>query len=906
MGAVKNFFKNILKESAETHYTPTPVANPSRGVRYNKFSELLPYMAWIPEKRLFVLESDTPQKVDGIGFCLEMLPQTGATPEMADLMTTLFTYLPPGAGVQWSMIATPLIDRFVDAHVATRLNPETARTAAERDRRELLLTLTQRQAEYFRGGATTPLIGNQPYLLRDFRLVMSVVIPASSYDDEDILDKICSLRESCITSLKTYSQFEREWGPEDLINWCAVILNPHETLLKRNAPYLNYDEGRLIKDQIVAPNTVMRVTEDGLVYGLPQRGEEIIAKCMSVRSYPKACTLNAMGALIGDYMQPAIGYTSPFMITLGIITQDFEETRATTQIKAARATQKADSPMARFMPELRDIKQDWDIAQRAFDEGKGTVRLYHQIVLFARPQDMPRAEQAAQAVWRSRQFEIVEDTFVQIQGLLGSLPMSLTPTLARDIRVAQRLTTKTVPNAVNMAPLLGEWHGVGRPVIPMWGRRGQAMSLDLFGNLSGNYNAAICGTSGSGKSVLLNSIALSYLGVGGRVWIIDIGRSFEKLCHTVGGQYLEFTSESDLRLPPFSMVEDIEEDIEMLIPLFEQMISPTAPLDDYCRRQLALHILSVWYDNGANTSIDDLAYSLINNCEMGGPNPQADDPNWREKIRSLSYEERQKYCDPRIRDLGVQLFPYTSSGPYGRYFHGEMNVNFEDDLVVLELEELAAKKDLQAVIMFLLMYRITQNMYLNRQRPKVCIIDEAWSLLSGGNSSDFIETGYRRARKYNGSFCAATQSIADFNLSRSAEAAMNNADWIFLLRQKAESIMELEGSGKLVIDEYMRDMLMSVKTVQGSYSEVFVHGGQMGCGIGRVLFDPFSLLLVSSKAEDFEAVRIYREQGFSTVEAIENVLADRGVPGYVQKKHLASGRAHEKQSDAAEEFKRVA
>ena len=149
---------------------------------------------------------------------------------------------------------------------------------------------------------------------------------------------------------------------------------------------------------------------------------------------------------------------------------------------------------------------------------------------------------------------------------------------------------------------------------------------------------------------------------------------------------------------------------------------------------------------------------------------------------------------------------------------------------MLELEELAAKKDLQAVIMFLLMYRITQNMYLTRDKPKVCILDEAWALLGGGGSGDFIETGYRRARKYNGSFCAATQSIGDFSLSRAAE-------------------------------------------------------GQMGHGIGRVLFDPFSLLLVSSKAEDFEAVRYYRERGYSIVDSLEAVLADRGVPGYANKQN---------------------
>jgi conjugal transfer ATP-binding protein TraC len=126
----------------------------------------------------------------------------------------------------------------------------------------------------------------------------------------------------------------------------------------------------------------------------------------------------------------------------------------------------------------------------------------------------------------------------------------------------------------------------------------------------------------------------------------------------------------------------------------------------------------------------------------------------------------------------------------------------------------------------------------------------------------------------------ATQSIGDYYTSPSAEAAMTNSDWMFLLRQKPESVLALEKSNRLVMDENMREMLLSLKTVQGAYSEVFIHGGQMGYGIGRVLFDPFSLLLVSSKAEDYEAVRSYRERGCSVVEAIEAVLADRGTPGY--------------------------
>lgn len=881
MGA-KDLLLKFFK-GRDDDYVPTPILDVKRRAEFSRLSDMLPYLAWMPTERLFILEGEVEAKVEGIGFALEIVPQTGATPDMADLLTSLFTYMPKEAGMQISILATPLIDGFLNAHIGTRLDPSGTDDPKERAKRDLCWSLAMRQAEHFAKGASSSLVPNQPYLLRDYRCCLTVVIPAKSFEDELLVSDTCALRETFIATLKTYHQFEREWTPEDLINWCSVITNPNKTMIKRDAPYLSYDEGKPIKRQIVSPDTAMRVTENGLVFGTRAQDDEVVMRTMSVRNYPRACTLHTMGALIGDYMQPAIGYTSPFLITLGITTQDFEETKNATQMKAARATQKAESPMAKFMPELRDIKADWDIAQRACDEGKGIVRIYHQIAVFAKPCDIARASQSAKAVWRSREFELCDDTYIQLQGLLGALPLSLTKSLIKDIKLAHRFSSKTVPNAVNMAPILAEWHGVGRPVVPLWGRRGQAMGIDLFGNKAGNFNGVVCGTSGSGKSVLLNSIALSYLGVGGRIWVVDIGRSFEKLCHTVGGQFIEFSPDADIRLNPFSMVENIDEDLEMLVPLFEQMISPSAPLDDYRRRQIGLHIQSVWYEKGREATVDDLAHSLINNCEMGGPNPLAADAAWIEKVHGMSYEDRQAICDPRIRDLGVQLSPFTQDGPYGRYFQGETNVNFDNDFIVLELEELSAKKDLQAVVMFLLMYRITQNMYLSRDRPKVCIIDEAWQLLGAGGSGDFIESGYRRARKYNGSFIAATQSIADFSMSRASEAAMNNADWMLLLRQKKESILALEKSDKLVLDQDMKEMLFSLKTSQGQYSEVFVHGGQMGYGIGRVLFDPFSLLLVSSSADDFEAVRRYRECGYTVPEALDAVLADRGVPGYVKK-----------------------
>jgi len=896
LGKFRNVIRNFMEVQHEDHYTPTPVDSPSRQKQHVSFSQLLPYLAWIPDQRLFVLEGEQSGSTEGLGFVLEMWPQTGASEEMSDLLTTIIGELPAGSGIQWSLFASHQIEDKLDRYVGMRPNPSTARNEFEHEMRVLYRSLASRQAKFLNDGVLDSQIPNQSFLLRNFRLVMSVVVPSKTFDDPSVLKGVTANREMIISTLNTYHQFKKEWEPADLINWCSILLNLQDTFGNRNASWINYDEGRTIKSQIINPNTIIRTHEDGLFFGLPQQKNEYVAKCMTIRSYPTQFSLNMMGNVIGDYLQPTISFACPFLITCGVVVLEYQSTHETTKMKHARATQKAGSPMAKFLPDLGALKEDWDIAQNAFVTGLGLCKMYHQIVLFGTPDRMAKSTQNAQAVFRRCGFELCEDTYMQIQALLSALPMTLGPSLGKDISVAQRMASKTAANAINTAPLLGEWHGIGNPIVPMAGRRGQLMFMDLFSNTTGNYNATVCGKSGSGKSVLLNLLTLSYLGVGARVWIIDIGHSFKNLCAQVSGQYIEMSKRADIRLNPFTMVDNIDEDIDMLTALFSHMCSPSKPLDDHMKANLKAHLMSVWWEFKTEATVDQVQYSLLNNCELGGPNPLQNDPEWIEKVRNMPFEDRKKYCDPRVRDLGMSLYPFTSAGNYGKYFQGDANINFSSNLVVLELEELAQIPELRTIIMFLVMYKITQAMYLMpRHQPKLCIIDEAWQLLAGGASSDFIETGYRRARKYNGSFLTATQSMQDYEISAAAKAALINADWMFLLGQKPESVQALIEQKKLLIDEHMQRLLLSVHTEQGLFAEVFIKAGDMGQGIGRILLDPYSLLMASSKAEDFEAVKAYRGMGYSLPEALEAVLADRG---YVEYTHPSkrSDQPHSKKA----------
>jgi conjugal transfer ATP-binding protein TraC len=221
-----------------------------------------------------------------------------------------------------------------------------------------------------------------------------------------------------------------------------------------------------------------------------------------------------------------------------------------------------------------------------------------------------------------------------------------------------------------MAPLIGEWQGTATPVLVLAGRRGQLIELDVFDNPAGNYNVAIAGTSGSGKSVFLNEIAVAYLGTGAKVWIIDVGRSYEKTCRNFNGAFIEFTDGAQISLNPFSFVDDINEDMEMLLPVVAQMVSPREPLDNFLYSSLGTAIKKAWNVKGREMTVSDV-FDLLASGRL---------------------DKEVEQTDRRLQDLAAMLQPFTRDGVYGKYFEGPATIDFSNDFVVLELEELKAQE----------------------------------------------------------------------------------------------------------------------------------------------------------------------------------------------------------------------
>jgi conjugal transfer ATP-binding protein TraC len=842
-----SFKDALLGQGQEPYSALSFTSSAAVKMQYERLCDWLPYTAYLQQNGLFLLEKKDGKggdKPEALGFAFELYPLPTASQEHFNMLASMIQDAPTGSTMQLQVFACSDIREQLNNYINLRENP-------------LFKEMAVQRAKYYEHATTTNILKSQPFLVRSYRVVLSCTAACEDLDNKTHIESIQRWKQRCEATLKSGHLLKSIWEPQEMIHWNNMLLNPQQLWRSESRPRVRYDPSKLLRSQMIDPGTALRASNAGdeLLYTQANH-PDIAVRCLSVRDYPNEFHFGNVSHLLGDIEEVTRQYPCPYLINIGWVKPDFESRKSKVNLQVAKATQEATNPIAKYMPAYGDKQRDWGILQDSYNRGKGEVAIYHQLVLFAEREAAMEAEEAAKNIWRTRGFTLSNDTFMGVQALLSVLPMSFTPAFAQDMKVLDRLSTKTVENAVHMSPVVAEWTGLGSAVLPLLGRRGQLGGVDLFANDEGNYNACVVGTSGSGKSVFSNELVSSYLGVGARAWIIDVGGSYKKLCAKLGGQYIEFGDSNQISLNPFPMIRNIEDDMEIVHPLIGQMASGLVGegVSAYQYAAIGKAIRLAWEKHGVNTTVTIL----------------------RDMLKDGRFEDTERY-DHNIAEIATLLDKYAEGGAYGKYFIGEPNIAFNSTLIVLELEELKSKKDLQAVILLIMMYQITEEMYRGlRNQKKIVLIDEAWDLLNGGEAAAaFIEAGYRRARKYGGAFITATQGVDDYFKNPAATAAFANADWMFLLRSKPASIAAMKSSGRLPMTDDTQNMLETLRKVDGEFAEVFVMCPQ-GAAVFRCVIDPYTLLMYSSKGDDYETIQRLTQAGYTLDEAIRSILASRG------------------------------
>lgn len=790
---------------------------------FYKINELFPYESYDEKHQLFF-------NMDSVGFVLETPPLVGSSEEMQKEVNGLFQHvLPEDSSLQVMLFADPHLGKFFDEWQSHRLNPT-------------MQNISKKRKEHLNNFAFhSP---NRPYCLRNFRCLIS-------FSQKDpgknpvVLENINQLKEQFKTTLEMLGLPVSIWSAEDLINTISQIFNLDPECTQHYTK--RWDRLQNIAHQISNADAHLSVHENALSLN----HGKISIRTYQVAQAPSIWSLHAMGQLIGDEDRDMAQIPCPFMIHYGVHIPKQGKPKTKVLTKATYVERQAESPIGKYLPSIQREAEELNFVREEIGKGERIVQTQLTLILFATPETLSNAEQILLNLYRSKEWQLKTNVLFHLPVFLSCMPMMWGEDTIKSLLHHKKLKTTLSTESANLLPLQGEWKGTKTPGMLLGGRRGQVMTWYPFDNNAGNYNVCVVGRSGSGKSVFMQELMTTTLGLGGKVFVLDVGRSFEKTCYLLEGQFIEFKAKTPLCLNPFSTIptNDIEaaqDALAMLKSILILMAAPNKGVDDMEASLLEQAMLETWKNFGQDSNISHIADYL---CE---------------------------HRDKKAQDLSVMLFPYTENGIYGRFFNGRSTVNLDNALVVVELEELKERKDLQAVIVQMVIINITNRMFLgDRKTPFTIVFDEAWDLLRGAQSGIFIETLARRLRKYYGSLVVGTQSVNDLFTSPAAQAAFDNSDWMCLLSQKSESIEQLKKLGRISLTPIMESQLKSVKTKQGEYAEVMIYGTN-GYAIGRLLLDPYSQLLYSTRAEDYAKVKALMSEGYTVSKALETLLISKG------------------------------
>jgi len=797
--------------------------------KYIRTQDLIAAQAWSQEDELFLLDDSSL----GFGFLCE--PLQGMEDKLQNQVNSFLNQdFPANTLMQFALIRSPDIQSALNDMLHLRDNFD----------HPLFKDVIKERIDFLHAHTHNRLLSKAKGtifdngLIHDLKLIVTVKTPtAKAQPDFEEVEQAKELKTRVGSGLGTLGLRPRTLDAANYIQIMSTLLNrgEHASWHDHEA---SWESEKTIAAQIFDYDVDVQVGADSLRIG------SCYIKVLSCKKVPDVSFFGDAVAFAGDLKGRGQSLQENYMVVVNLLFPYPESMRGSLERKRQFAVNQAFGPIVKFVPVLADKKEDFDILYDSMKEGAKPVRISYHLVIFAPDeQRLQAASAAAMPLWSSLRFSMMPEKYVTLPVFINCLPLCAD---RQAIQELFRYRTMTNEQAAVLLPIFGEFKGTGTYHAALISRNGQIMSLSLHDSNT-NKNAVIAAESGSGKSFLVNELIFSYLSEGAQVWVIDAGRSYQKLCEMLEGEFVHFAEHVNVCLNPFEFIENYEEEEDGIVSLVCTMASARGLLDEWQMSALKQVMGRLWEKKGKSMQLDDIADACL-----GEQN------------------------DQRLRDIGQQLFAFTSRGSYGRYFAGKNNVSFNNQFTVLELDELQGRKHLRQVVLLQLIYQIQQEVFLGeRNRKKIVIVDEAWDLLKEGEVSVFMEHAYRKFRKYGGSVIIATQSINDLYENTVGRAIAENSASMYLLGQTQETIESVRRSGRLALSEGGFEQLKTVHTRAGVYSEIFVKS-KAGTGVGRLIVGAFQNLLYSTDPVDVAAIEAFTKRGLSFTEAIYAVLRQRG------------------------------
>lgn len=344
--------------------------------------------------------------------------------------------------------------------------------------------------------------------------------------------------------------------------------------------------------------------------------------------------------------------------------------------------------------------------------------------LILQDKNLKRLDDNLQIVLRefiSSDIKATDDKYNSLDAYIGAVPSNIKANIRK-----MPIHTTAFPYFISTS---SSWNGSpyinqrkDEALIKTLNRTGEMFFFDIFDGDVGN--TIILGSIGSGKSVLLNTIAnysLKYKDT--QVFYFDVDSSSRALCKANNGVFYDIGGERDnIRFQP---LKRLDSDMEMS-----------------------------WADNFIKCLIAQENEDLLK--------PEANEEIWKalKLLSSKPVEDRTIsglvafIQNPAIKEA---LRIYTKDGAYGMYFDGNNEEIGKAQVVVFEMGKIMdIPKIINPLSMYLMFYIETQR--LTEGKPTYVITDEAHAFFSNKYFTPILKRQLLTSRKKNCHYIFATQS----------------------------------------------------------------------------------------------------------------------------------------------------
>jgi len=310
---------------------------------------------------------------------------------------------------------------------------------------------------------------------------------------------------------------------------------------------------------------------------------------------------------------------------------------------------------------------------------------------------------------------------------IGSLPVLKSMIPGNKIMGIRKLPILS-GNLAHVFPLFLDYsRNNDRSEIPLRSRNGEISTLSFFSKENLNFNSFICGSSGSGKSFLMNAILSATLKdeSNSRLCIFDIGGSYRKIVAASGGRSTALTTaEASALVSSFLQTTPVSS--QTFFSGFLETLCGSGSHITHSHRVALTELLR---------EIDGEKLSI-------------------RRLIALAMKKPEGF----YRDISHWLKPHT----------GMDDISLRPDLMELirvpvsafDFKNLEGDPVLQKTTILLLTELLWRDLEHGKHPRTLIVFDEVWRFFA--QSKDFLEELYRTLRKYRAGVASVTQNIADY------------------------------------------------------------------------------------------------------------------------------------------------